>query len=507
MSKDTPNMAHSATPSDHKGSSTVGNENNTTVARLLSPVEKVSINPLTGEVTSKTYTSATAGTNTDEHPPLFELPSKSLEQLTQLKRGAEHVAKCLAFSKEKRQVDLATEIANCCESLHLNSETKLRPNFRCKSKLCPLCSHIQSEKVVARFNSALGYLPFTLDGEAHDLIPINKRMIGVKVNLNSGEPCELHQIRARFEAMNKTLSSVIRLKDIKDDLIGYIASREVTESRGSTGLKARPHLHCLFLVRADYSHDLIKTLVYKYRASLRKYIALNQDEIVNTEASATFDSVTPLWTQTREHLISWIRYATKGSYDLFGHSKSAPNQRLAQQSTHEEYWWGLERELHRMKMISTGGLLRSAMGEAEKEHKAEKRAKNKIGRPAKTPTVEVKWSRLDRAYLTPCEIEKRYSPDSIMGLMSHTKPIPNFERLFRAQYLFFKEKQRKGENRALIQLINSGYIDPNSEYAKKTLILTKYCQDREREPSEVERQAPQHGAPIDPRMNPVSEPK
>jgi hypothetical protein len=223
---------------------------------------------------------------------------------------------------------------------------------------------------VARFNSALGYLPFTLDGEAHELIPTNKRMIGIKVNLNSGEPCELHQIRARFEAMSKTLSSVIRLKDIKDDLIGYIASREVTESRGSIGLKARPHLHCLFLVRADYSPKLTKTLVYEYRAKLRKYILLNQGEVVNTEASATFDSVTPLWTQTRDHLTSWIRYATKGSYDLFGHSKSATNQRIAQQSTREEYWWRLERELHRMKMISTGGLLRSAMGEAEKEHKA-----------------------------------------------------------------------------------------------------------------------------------------
>lgn len=499
MSEYKPKTAHSATPSEHK--------ENTTVAQLLSPVEKVSINLVTGEVTSKTYTSAPTAPDADDRSPLFELPSKSLEQLTQLKRGAEHVAKCLGFSEDEDQVELATKIANCCESLHLNSETKLRPNFRCKSKLCPLCSHIQSEKIVARFNSALGYLPFTLDGEAHELIPHNKRMIGIKVNLNSGEPCELHQIRARFEAMSKTLSSVIRLKDIKDDLIGYIASREVTESRGSTGLKARPHLHCLFLVRADHSPKLTKTLVYKYRANLRKYIALNQGEIVNTEASATFDSVTPLWTQTRDHLISWLRYATKGSYDLFGHSKSAVNQRIAQQSTDEEYWWKLERETHRMKMISTGGLLRTAMGEAEKEHKAEKRARNKIGRPTKTPDIEVRWSRLDRAYLSPCEIEKRYSPESIIGLMSHAKPIPHFERLFRAQYLLFKEKQRKGENRALIQLINSGYIDPNSEYAKKTLILTKYCQDREREPTEVERQAPQHGAPIDPRMNPVSEPK
>jgi hypothetical protein len=452
-----------------------------------------SFDPVTGEIIERA----------DGQLSLFDLTSRELEQLTQLKRGSSKVAVSLAHSSNLSQVNTAAKVASCAQRIRLKSGRWVALN-RCRSKVCSHCANVTSAKMTARIKSAMGYLGVAMRDEAHRDTAPHRLAIALKVTLNAGESCELDELRERLEILHDCFPRLCRIAALKDQLIGYMRSTEVVQSSSVDGLRAHPHIHSLLLIRADSDIEKISKAIMRYWLRKMGTEHAKLGKLINVAASVKRSDISELRKHTAADLLSWCRYATKGSYDLIGLSAHSGSQREAMQATDPRYWAEVEAATKRVRLISFGGELRRATAEAQAEHERSERAKRRI--EAIGPVAEVArdedrvYSVAAGQYMRAADHERWVEDAALSHRLSYAHPAPHFASLFQAEYIAMMERAEAAHRLTLLHLLHAPQapIPPRSKSLSRELshINTRKARADHHEVDEVEREPPQHGSPV-----------
>jgi len=219
------------------------------------------------------------------------------------------------------------------------------------------------------------YMSTRLAGDAHHLTHRNKQTVVLKFTLNAGEACRLSQVGHRIKMMNRALRNMTRARGLRDEVVGWFRSAEITQSDSD---HAHPHLHGALLLRLDSNIEQVKRAIRGYWPG--RIADLLKDDATGLKpiTVASVQSLDCLEADTIEHLTAWVRYCTKGSYDLIGLSRHTRESRLAFEMTSDAYWQALDEQLNKAQMIGFGGDLRDAVRRAEEDYKAERKREREL---------------------------------------------------------------------------------------------------------------------------------
>ena len=150
--------------------------------------------------------------------------------------------------------------------------------------------------------------------------------------------CKITELRDTIQLMNKAFK---RLTDLKAfPAIGWLKSVEVT--RGKDG-SAHPHFHCLLMVSSSYfGGNYIKQA--EWVAMWRKCLRLDYDPVLNVQAIKSGRKPTDLVPEL-------LKYCTKES-DM---------------TVDREWLLELTRQMHKLRAIATGGVLKEYLKALEDE--------------------------------------------------------------------------------------------------------------------------------------------
>lgn len=203
---------------------------------------------------------------------------------------------------------------------------KLRAARFCRLRHCPVCQWRRSLMWKAK---AFKVLPRIV--EAYP----THRWVFLTLTVKNVPIAEL---RTTLTQMNKGFGRLMQLKAFP--AIGWLRSTEVT--RGRDG-KAHPHFHCLLLVQRSYfGKKYIKQA--EWAEMWRKSMRLDYTPVMDVRAVK--EGYQPM-----ELIPELLKYCTKES-DL---------------AADREWFLELTRQMHKMRAIATGGVLKEYLRELEEE--------------------------------------------------------------------------------------------------------------------------------------------
>ena len=266
-----------------------------------------------------------------DEPKLFELSQKD-KVWDKHRRYADIAA---TYYRNTEFDDYANRIDNCANFLQMRlvphpetDELRLKLfNARfCRVRHCPIC----------QFRRAAMW-----KSKAHKVIPDiiedypTYRWLFITLTVKN---CELIDLRETIQSMNRAWTRLTRYKSFPAE--GWIKSLEVTKGQDGS---AHPHFHCLLLVKSQYfGRDYLKQS--DWSSSWEKALQSEYEPIVDIRAVKK--------DQDPKQLIPEIlKYCTKES-DLL-----------------DEQEWFLEftRQMHKLRMIAVGGILKNYFRELEQE--------------------------------------------------------------------------------------------------------------------------------------------
>lgn len=144
-------------------------------------------------------------------------------------------------------------LASCANYLtfkqFLNNSTgdfklKLNRAFMCKVRHCPVCSWSRSRVWKARLHEGIPKMMIEYP---------TTRFIFLTLTVPN---CIISELRETLDGMSKAFDRLMKRRDVKRNLLGYVRSMEVTRNP-ETGY-AHPHFHVLLAVKPNYfSRDYI----------------------------------------------------------------------------------------------------------------------------------------------------------------------------------------------------------------------------------------------------------
>jgi plasmid rolling circle replication initiator protein Rep len=227
----------------------------------------------------------------------------------------------------------AERIALCSQLLEFDlkaadntSRLQLRSARFCRVRHCPVCQWRRSLMWKAK---AYQVLPKVIEQ-----YPTHRWLFMTLTQKN----IPITELRSTLTEMNKSFKRMVGRKIFP--AIGWLKATEVTRGKYET---AHPHFHCLLMVRASYfSHGYIKQSewVELWRDCLR----LNYSPIIDIQAVKKDLNPAVL-------IPELLKYCTKES-DMVAD---------------REWFLELTQQLHNMRAISTGGVLKEYLRELESE--------------------------------------------------------------------------------------------------------------------------------------------
>ena len=150
--------------------------------------------------------------------------------------------------------------------------------------------------------------------------------------------CKITELRETIKLMNDAFKRMTKLKDFP--AIGWLKSVEVT--RGKDG-SAHPHFHCLLMVPSSYfGGNYLKQA--EWVAMWRKCLRLDYDPILDVQAIKK-------GSQPMQLVPELLKYCTKES-DM---------------TVDREWLLELTRQMHKLRAIATGGVLKEYLKALEDE--------------------------------------------------------------------------------------------------------------------------------------------
>ena len=149
------------------------------------------------------------------------------------------------------------------------------------------------------------------------------------------------ELKVTLVEMNRAFQRLSQLKAWP--AIGWLRSMEVTKGRDG---KAHPHFHCLLMVPPGYFAGKNYLKQAEWVVMWRKSMRLDYDPVLDVQAVKQGK-------QPMELVPELLKYCTKES-DLVGD---------------REWFLELTRQMHKMKAVTTGGVLKQYLKELEEEPK------------------------------------------------------------------------------------------------------------------------------------------
>ena len=395
--------------------------------------------------------------------------------LKHTKLGNIKVSKALARSNDRKQIRSSLKMYDCSKYISWIDDGRRAVSLsRCHSRLCPICNRIKSRQYANFARRAIDQLPYDLIGEYPSLnqIPSHRRMIGVKLNLNSGEACTLDNIRTRIKAMHKVYGRLLRTKSLSDHLIGSIRSSEITQSPDYE--HANPHIHALLLLTKDVNlTDLSKHIERYWKRAIKKEILRETKANINTASS--FLSLEPLKEHTKDDVYSWVKYITKGSYDL-----ERDDHRKSFTSTSDRFWVAIDKAIKGMRMISISGYLKDAFAIVKENHDKSLQTHSDFTHV---------WSDISQEYVQRDKYNPKLEPYTLSSSLSYAiDQSTNLNILFKSEH----EKRQAEINLAKYDRVFSTLLSSSNysliEHIDDLIIYRhKDVRDHHSEPIEIER--------------------
>ena len=227
----------------------------------------------------------------------------------------------------------ATRIHFCSELLEfglVHGEEALKMKLRsarfCRVARCPLCQWRKSLMWKAKAYQVLPKIIAEYPTHRWLFVTLTQKNVPVA------------ELRETLKAMNKGYQRMSQRKAWPG--IGWLRSTEVTKGRGG----AHPHFHCLIMVPPSYFSGNGYMKKAKWIELWRDCMRLDYKPIIDVQAVKQGDRPMQLVPEL-------LKYVTKES-DLVAD---------------REWFLELTRQLHKMKLISTGGVLKKFLSQLERE--------------------------------------------------------------------------------------------------------------------------------------------
>ena len=266
----------------------------------------------------------------DEAPTLTELSQKD-KPWDKHRCNVDKVSSHYAGSEFHRYSDRMTFCSELLDfKLSPNEEgnvaLKLSSARFCRVRHCPVC---QWRRSLAWKAKAYKVLPQIVEKYP------KHRWLFLTLTIKN---CKITELREAIAAMNKAFK---RLTDLKAfPAVGWLKSIEVT--RGKDG-SAHPHFHCLLMVPSGYfARDYIKQA--EWVAMWRKCLRLDYDPVLDVQAIKK-------GSQPMQLVPELLKYCTKES-DM---------------TVDREWLLELTRQMHKLRAIATGGVLKEFLKALEEE--------------------------------------------------------------------------------------------------------------------------------------------
>jgi plasmid rolling circle replication initiator protein Rep len=242
---------------------------------------------------------------------------------------------------------LAARIGGCAGRLEFGfdigddgkTKYKLKTAWFCRVRTCPVCQWRRSLMWRAR---TIKILPKVVeDNPSH-------RFIFLTLTVRN---CELVNLRETVDQMAAAWSRMTKRKVWPAH--GWIRSLEVTRSKDGT---AHPHFHCLLMVPAGYFKTGKYLSQQKWTDLWQSCMRINYPPVVHIQAVkqkvGTNQTIV-------EAILETIKYTVKPD-DLVGSGKEVTEQ--------DRNWLvELTNQLHRVRALATGGVLKEYLKELEEE--------------------------------------------------------------------------------------------------------------------------------------------
>jgi hypothetical protein len=196
--------------------------------------------------------------------------------------------------------------------------------------------------------------------------------------------CAITDLRRTLQTMNEAWVRLIKRLEFADNVQGWVRATEVTRGQDDT---AHPHFHCLLMARPSYfsKHYVTQS---RWTDLWRECARLDYKPIVDirrVRARRGAPGETPL----RRALAETLKYAVKPS------------------DMHGEWLIELTRQVHKLRFLSAGGVLKSILKEFE-ESEQDLLLNGEDGEGA-DPALFFDWRREIRRYVErqfPTEIRR-----------------------------------------------------------------------------------------------------
>lgn len=238
----------------------------------------------------------------------------------------------------------AQRISNCAKWLQFVLKAKETGEFDfklysarfCRVKHCPICLWRRSLMWRARFFKTLPRLM----GD-HP----TARFIFLTLTVRN---CPIEELRETLTWMNQSWQRLIKRKQWP--AVGFVRSTEVT--RNSKDGTAHPHFHCLLMVPSNYFVGRVYLSQAKWSELWQSCLRVDYTPIVNVKSIKPKAPVEGLSFEAQYIAIcETLKYSVKEA-DLIADPRWL----------HE-----LTRQLHKMRLIATGGVLKEYISEDEPE--------------------------------------------------------------------------------------------------------------------------------------------
>lgn len=210
---------------------------------------------------------------------------------------------------------------------------KLQDSKFCRVRHCPVCQWRRSLKWRAKF--------FQVLPQIRDTYP-TARFIFLTLTVKN---CELSDLRSQITIMNKAWQRMSQRKSFP--ALGWVRSLEVTKSKDGS---AHPHFHCLLMVSAGYfdkSGGYLNQSQWSdlWQSALKiSYTPIVDVKIVKPKFGVEGDGIAAAVCET-------LKYSVK------------PDDLVSDR----DWLLGLTEQLHKVRAVAVGGVLRQYLADLEKE--------------------------------------------------------------------------------------------------------------------------------------------
>jgi plasmid rolling circle replication initiator protein Rep len=232
------------------------------------------------------------------------------------------------FNRYGERIHYCSELLEFGLALQDNDalKLKLRAARFCRLRHCPVCQWRRSLMWKAK---AYKVLPKIVDAfPTHRWLFLTLTMKNVPIGT----------LRQTLQEMNRAFQRLVQLKAFPAE--GWLRSTEVTRGRDGS---AHPHFHCLLLVpRSYFGKKYVKQA--QWVEMWRKSMRLDYNPILDVQAVKQ-------GSKPMELVPELLKYCTKES-DLVAD---------------REWFLELTRQMHKMRAVATGGVLKDYLKELEQE--------------------------------------------------------------------------------------------------------------------------------------------